>query len=79
MIFELVSVIVPIYNVERYLARCINSLIQQTYSNIEILLINDGSKDNCELICQEFLKKDKRIRYYKKENGGLSSARELWY
>lgn len=72
---NLVSVIVPIYNVEKYLARCINSLIQQTYSNIEILLINDGSKDNCELICQEFLKKDKRIRYYKKENGGLSSAR----
>lgn len=72
---NLVSVIVPIYNVENYLARCINSLMQQTYSNIEILLINDGSKDNCELICQEFLQKDNRIRYYKKENGGLSSAR----
>lgn len=74
---NLVSVIVPIYNVENYLARCINSLLQQTYSNIEILLINDGSEDNCELICQEFLARDNRIRYYKKENGGLSSARNF--
>ena len=74
---NLVSVIVPIYNVENYLARCINSLMQQTYSNIEILLINDGSKDNCELICQEFLQKDNRIRYYKKEIMVLIVPKEI--
>ena len=72
---EKVSVIVPIYNVEKYLEKCINSIISQTYSNIEIILVNDGSTDSSELICKKYENTDKRIRYYKKENGGLSSAR----
>lgn len=71
----LVSIVVPIYNVEKYLERCLNSLINQTYKNIEILLINDGSTDESEIICLKYIKKDSRIKYYKKENGGLSSAR----
>ncbi|OUQ80715.1 hypothetical protein B5E48_04865 [Massilimicrobiota sp. An105] len=71
----LVSIVVPIYNVEKYLERCLNSLINQTYKNIEILLINDGSTDESESICLKYIKKDSRIKYYKKENGGLSSAR----
>ena len=72
---ELISVIVPIYNVERYLEKCLESIIAQTYKNIEILLINDGSPDDCEEICMSFARKDGRIKYYKKVNGGLSSAR----
>ena len=72
---EKVSVIVPIYNVEKYLEKCIDSIISQTYSNIEIILINDGSTDNSESICKKYENTDRRIRYYKKENGGLSSAR----
>lgn len=74
---EKVSVIVPIYNVEKYLEKCIDSIISQTYSNIEIILINDGSTDNSELICKKYENTDRRIRYYKKENGGLSSARNF--
>lgn len=73
-----VSVIVPVYNVpENYLKKCIESLINQTYKNIEILLIDDGSKDNSGIICDEFAKKDKRIKVYHKENGGLCSARNF--
>ena len=72
---DLISVIVPIYNVEKYLSRCLESIINQTYSNIEIICINDGSKDNCKDILDEFIKKDKRIKIIKKENGGLSDAR----
>ena len=74
---EKVSVIVPIYNVEKYLKKCIESIINQSYQNIEILLINDGSTDNCENICKTYQLSDKRIKYYKKENGGLSSARNM--
>jgi len=70
-----VSIIVPIYNVEQYLAKCIESLIQQTYQNIEILLVNDGSKDNSEKIMQEYSDKDNRIVCLNKVNGGLSDAR----
>lgn len=70
-----VSIIVPIYNVEKYLKKCIDSIVSQTYSNIEIILINDGSSDNSESICKEYESIDQRIRYYKKQNGGLSSAR----
>ena len=66
-----VSIIVPCYNVEKYIERCLNSLINQEYSNIEILCIDDGSKDNTKKI----LEKDSRIKYFYKENGGLSSAR----
>jgi len=72
---ELISVIVPIYNVEDYLDDCIKSILNQTYENIELILINDGSTDNCEAICKKYEKNDKRVKYYFKENGGLSSAR----
>ena len=70
-----VSIIVPIYNVEQYLAKCIESLIHQTYENIEVLLVNDGSKDNSEKIMQEYAEKDQRIVCLNKVNGGLSDAR----
>ncbi|MDR1460052.1 MAG: glycosyltransferase [Campylobacteraceae bacterium] len=71
----LISVIVPIYNVERYLEKCLNSIINQTYKNLEIILVDDGSPDNCGKICEEYAKKDNRIRVVHKSNGGLSSAR----
>lgn len=72
---DLVSVVVPIYNVERYLRKCIETIINQTYNNIEIILVNDGSTDNCLKICNEFQRKDKRIIVINKKNGGLSDAR----
>lgn len=72
---NLVSVIVPIYNVEKYLSKCIDSIINQTYENIEILLVDDGSPDNCGKICDEYSKKDSRIKVIHKKNGGLSDAR----
>lgn len=71
----LVSVIVPIYNVERYLDQCIESIICQTYDNLEIILVDDGSPDNCPVMCDEWAKKDERIRVIHKENGGVSAAR----
>ena len=69
------SVIVPIYNVEDYLPRCIDSIISQTFTDFELILVDDGSPDNCGKICDEYAKKDNRIRVIHKENGGLSSAR----
>ena len=72
---KLVSVIIPIYNVEQYLKRCVDSVINQTYKNIEIILVDDGSPDNCNKICDEYAKADKRIKVIHKTNGGLSSAR----
>ena len=72
---SLVSVIVPVYKVERYLRRCVESIIHQTYTNLEIILVDDGSPDNCGAICDEYAKCDSRIRVIHKENGGLSSAR----
>lgn len=72
---EKVSIIVPIYNVEKYIERCIKSLISQTYRDIEILLINDGSPDDSKTICERYEKIDKRIKLYNKENGGLSDTR----
>lgn len=71
----LVSIIVPIYKVEPYLRRCLDSIINQTYSNLEIILVDDGSPDNCPQICDEYAAKDKRIVVIHKENGGLSDAR----
>ena len=72
---ELISIIVPIYNVESYLRMCLDSIEHQTYSNIEVLLINDGSPDSSGEICQEYVARDSRFRYFEKENGGLSDAR----
>ncbi|MEK5208036.1 glycosyltransferase [Psychrobacillus sp. FSL H8-0510] len=69
------SVIVPIYKVEDYLKRCIESLVNQTYKNIEIILVDDGSPDNCGAICDDYSLKYNRIRVIHKENGGLSDAR----
>ena len=73
----LVSVIVPVYNVEKYVAKCLDSIVNQTYQNLEILVIDDGSTDSSSEICQEYQGKDSRIIYFKKENGGLSSARNF--
>lgn len=72
---DLISIIVPIYNVEKYLNKCIESIVNQTYENIEIILIDDGSNDNSGIICDEYAKKDNRIIVVHKENGGVSSAR----
>ena len=74
---ELISIIVPIYNVENYLRHCLESIQNQTYQNFECLLINDGSPDNSADICREYVSKDSRFRYFEKENGGVSSARNL--
>ncbi len=71
----LISVIVPIYNVEDYLDKCINSILNQTYKNLEIILVDDGSPDNCPKMCDEYAKKDNRIKVIHKKNGGLSDAR----
>lgn len=74
---EKITVIVPVYNVENYLNKCLDSLINQTYKNLEIIVINDGSTDNSGEICQEYAQKDNRIIYIEKENGGLSDARNV--
>ena len=71
----LVSIIIPVYNVEKFLYKCIKSVQNQTYRNIEIILVNDGSTDNSLEICKKFMKNDNRITLIDKENGGLSSAR----
>lgn len=74
---KLVSVIVPVYNAELFLSKCINSLINQDYKKIEIILVNDGSNDNSKTICDEFSLKDSRITVVHRENKGVSSARNL--
>lgn len=71
----LISVIVPIYNTEKYIHQCIDSIIGQTYSNLEIILVDDGSPDNCPAICDEYGAKDDRVKVIHKSNGGQSSAR----
>ena len=71
----LISVIVPIYKVEPYLRRCLDSIVNQTYRNLEIILVDDGSPDKCPVMCDVWAKKDSRIKVVHKENGGLSSAR----
>lgn len=74
---ELISVIIPVYNVEQYLARCMESVINQTYKNLEIILVNDGSTDNSGKMCDEYAGKDSRIKVIHKENGGASTARNV--
>lgn len=74
---DLISVIVPIYNVELYLQKCIDSILNQTYSNLEIILVDDGSTDSSSIICDMYLEKDNRIKVIHKKNGGLSNARNI--
>jgi len=71
----MISVIVPVYNVEGFLARCLDSILSQTYENLEVILVDDGSTDSSGRICEEYAGKDPRVRVIHKENGGLSSAR----
>ena len=72
----LFSVIVPIYNIEKYIRRCIDSVLEQSFTDFELILVDDGSPDNCPLICDEYAKRDSRIKVIHKENGGLVSARQ---
>ena len=72
---DLVSIIIPVYDVEPYLEQCIHSVVNQTYKNIEIILIDDGSPDRCPQICDEWKEKDSRILVIHKPNGGISDAR----
>lgn len=72
---DLISVIVPVYKVEKYLRRCVDSILNQTYENLDVILVDDGSPDECGTICEEYALRDSRVRVIHKENGGLSSAR----
>lgn len=72
---QLISIIIPVYKVEEYLAKCIESIISQTYKDIEIILVDDGSPDNCPVVCDEYAKKDSRIIVIHQKNSGVSSAR----
>ena len=72
-----VSFIIPVYNVEKYLKKCIKSVLDQSYKNIEVLLIDDGSTDGSPKICDDYAKKDSRIKVFHKENEGLSATRNL--
>ncbi len=69
------SIIVPVYNVEKYIDKCLSSILNQTYKNYEVIVVNDGSPDNSQIIIDEYVKKDNRFKSYKKVNGGLSDAR----
>lgn len=74
---DLISIVVPVYNVEKYLEECVNSIFKQTYKNLEIILVDDGSKDSSSTMCDELAKKDSRVKVIHKENGGLSDARNV--
>jgi glycosyltransferase EpsH len=71
----LVSIIVPVYNVEQYLEQCLTSIVEQTYENIEVIIVNDGSNDSSHLIIDQFAKKDPRVKFLKQKNSGISTAR----
>lgn len=73
----IISIIVPVYNADNYIRRCIDSILRQSFTNYELLLINDGSKDDSGLICDEYAQKDSRVKVFHKENGGVSTARNL--
>ena len=73
----LISVIVPVYNIVEWLPRCVDSIRKQTYRNLEIILVDDGSTDNSGAMAEKFALEDKRVRVFHKENGGVSSARNL--
>lgn len=72
---DLITVVIPVYKVEKYIDRCLNSVVNQTYGNLEIILVDDGSPDKCPLICDEWAKRDKRIKVVHKKNEGLGMAR----
>ena len=74
---ELLSIIVPVYNSEKYVSVCIESILKQTYQNIEVILVDDGSTDESGKVCDEFEQADHRVRVFHKKNGGVSSARNL--
>lgn len=74
---ELISIVIPVYNTEKYLKKCVNSILNQTYCNLDIILVDDGSTDNSGKICDELTKADKRIRVFHKENSGVSASRNL--
>lgn len=74
---DIISVVVPVYKVEKFLDKCVQSILHQTYTNLEIFLVDDGSPDNCGKLCDEIAKKDSRIRVIHKMNGGLSDARNV--
>lgn len=74
---DLITIIVPVYNVEKYIKKCIDSILHQTYKNLEIILVDDESPDNCGTICDEYTQKDYRVRVIHKKNGGLSDARNI--
>lgn len=72
---ELISVMIPVYNAQKHIGKCIESLLNQTYTNIQIVIVNDGSKDDSQIICEEYAKKDKRIKLVNQPNGGEGAAR----
>lgn len=74
---SLISIVVPVYNVEKYLSACVDSILNQTYKNLEIILVDDGSTDGSEKICDDYARRHKRIKVIHKENGGLSDARNV--
>ena len=73
---SLVSIIVPVYKAEKHIRQCVNSLLAQTYTNIEVILVDDGSPDNCGAICDEYAAKDTRVKVIHQQNGGVSAARQ---
>lgn len=72
---EKITVIIPVYNAEKYLEQCVNSVLSQTYTNLEVLLVNDGSTDSSAYICEQYKEKDSRVRVHHKKNGGVSTSR----